>query len=541
MPETHNPVVIDAIAHNVYQTLVDIQQHKRFFLTEKYRNFAWCDRESNFLTWLIPELTNTADRDALILKFIKIIQGFFIPSFLLSPEFCNLIVKIRQIIYPETELKPKDSTNDAIAVLLLDIENLQLDIETEKFLATVCTNPIQVKIAFANWRHLGKLDAELHERGYDLIHVPAGRDNADGKMIAVGLSVREHYPKVREVLVCSSDTVMTNLCNHLQKYGLTVYRVSRMGDHITVSNYQTGKNKTYSTQKPQNIPPLAQCITNLQSIITFEQERTASQWVKLSRISSLYQEKYAIKLSQIVAAHLPGKRARDIFLDTTSVFVVHTPPGHSELYVTLFAATQIKQEIITDAILQTEVKTQSIALSKIDSKADLEQALVNIIQALTSKAPGSYIPISNLGSEFYKHHAEPITKITRRLQLGSKFAKFLQSCSVFKVKQTGKIYEVAIFETLDKSAIAPHSVSDIKSASDLEQALLNILNNLISKSQTKHVPIGSLGVEFHKQYGVTILSIIKRLQLEGNFAKFVKSCSAFKVETLGTEYRVAIA
>src|SRR6476469_6009071 len=134
MPETHNPVVIDAIAYIVYQTLVDIQQHNRFFLTEKYRNFAWCDRESNFLTWLIPELTNTADRDALILKLIKIIRGFFIPSFLLSPEFCNLIVKIRQIIYPDTELKPKNSTNDAIAVLLLDIENLQLDIETEKFL-----------------------------------------------------------------------------------------------------------------------------------------------------------------------------------------------------------------------------------------------------------------------------------------------------------------------------------------------------------------------------------------------------------------------
>ena len=26
---------------------------------------------------------------------------------------------------------------------------------------------------------MGKLDVDFHERGYELIHVPAGRDNAD--------------------------------------------------------------------------------------------------------------------------------------------------------------------------------------------------------------------------------------------------------------------------------------------------------------------------------------------------------------------------
>ncbi|WP_228371539.1 hypothetical protein [Trichormus azollae] len=58
----------------------------------------------------------------------------------------------------------------------------------------------------------------MHERSYDLVHVPAGRDNADGKMIAFGSSIHEVYPHAKEVLVCSSDKVMTNSCKNLQQH-----------------------------------------------------------------------------------------------------------------------------------------------------------------------------------------------------------------------------------------------------------------------------------------------------------------------------------
>ncbi|NJL79942.1 MAG: hypothetical protein HC917_15875 [Richelia sp. SM2_1_7] len=65
-------------------------------------------------------------------------------------------------------------------------------------------------------------------------------------MIAFGSQIDEYYPKVKEVLVCSSDTVMTNLCNHLQQKGLTVYQISQQSSNLTIFNSKT--NETTTTQ-----------------------------------------------------------------------------------------------------------------------------------------------------------------------------------------------------------------------------------------------------------------------------------------------------
>jgi len=190
-------------------------------------------------------------------------------------------------------------TKTGIAVLLLDAENLQLNLEIEKFLTTVCTCPIQIKIAFANWCSMGKIDVDLHGRSYDLIHVPVGKDNADGKMIAFGSSIHEKYPKAREVLVCSSDKVMTNLCNHLQQHGLTVYQVSKQGEDITVLNSYTGELVRLFAHDTPEIPAIAQFIQQIKELIKAEQKRTHSYWVKLATISQEYKNKYKISISPV--------------------------------------------------------------------------------------------------------------------------------------------------------------------------------------------------------------------------------------------------
>ncbi|MDZ8056053.1 MAG: NYN domain-containing protein [Aulosira sp. ZfuVER01] len=155
-----------------------------------------------------------------------------------------------------------------IAILLLDAENLTINPETEKFLTEVCHFPLQVKIAFANWRSISKkIDVELHNSGYDLIHVPAGRDHADGKMIAFGSSIHERYPNAKEVFVCSSDTVMTNLCNHIQQNGLIVYRVSKQGETVTVFNSSTGKSMINIPVLPAKISLIEKLILELKILI----------------------------------------------------------------------------------------------------------------------------------------------------------------------------------------------------------------------------------------------------------------------------------
>jgi hypothetical protein len=227
---TYDTALLNKIASQVCQVIITIHREQPELLLEKYRKVQW---------------QNYSNQSALIAKFTQLLsnqswdelkklqlslKALLLPAALDLPILPELVANIRQqnplISEFNASLIPNTITSllpVGIAGLLLDTENLQISTHTEKFLANVCNCPLQVKIAFANWSNWGKLDIELHERIYDLIHVPAGRDNADGKMIAFGSSVHELYPHGKEVLVCSSDKVMTNSCNNLQQDGLIIY------------------------------------------------------------------------------------------------------------------------------------------------------------------------------------------------------------------------------------------------------------------------------------------------------------------------------
>ena len=326
--------------------------------------------------------------------------------------------------------------------MLLDAENLQLNTNTEKFLTTICHCPLQVKIAFANWSNRGKLDVELHERGYDLIHVPAGRDNADGKMIAVGSSIHERYPHVKEVFVCSSDKVMTNLCNTLQQNGILVYQVSQHGENIKVFNSLTSETINYSLKPVPEIPSIEQFIFQIKGLIKSQQKQTASYWIKLSILSKLFKSKHQLTISQIIAHHFPGKQAKDVFIHYPSEFVVHQIDEKSELYVTLFEHHQSKLENSQDnSQSQTPI---SKVLSPINSPADLEQAIKNILTNLSKVDNQKFVDISILGSKFYQQYGKPITEQIKQLQIGGSFAKFLHSCKSLQIQQVGKKWEVGV-------------------------------------------------------------------------------------------------
>ncbi|WP_445251053.1 MULTISPECIES: IS1/IS1595 family N-terminal zinc-binding domain-containing protein [unclassified Microcoleus] len=155
------------------------------------------------------------------------------------------------------EIAPATTTESGgIAILLLDAENLKLKVNTEQFLAGLCDYPLQVKIAFANWKNpsTSKLDAELYDRGYELIHVPGGANSADGKMIAFGAAILYRYRDVRQVFVCSSDGLLNHLCNQLQNQGLTVFRVRRQNSVLSVENTLTGDTHHYSCEREMEIP-----------------------------------------------------------------------------------------------------------------------------------------------------------------------------------------------------------------------------------------------------------------------------------------------
>ncbi len=172
----------------------------------------------------------------------EVLQNILSSDCVESAAFSKFLLEIQQ----SNGIKPK--LEAGISLLLLDAENLKLDINSELFLASVCKCPLQVKIAFANWRNpsTGKQDIELYNRGYQLVHVPEGKNSADAKMIAFGACVLRYYPTVKEILVCSGDGILNHLCNELQNQGLIVYWVRRQGQNLHIENRNTGKLTNYS-------------------------------------------------------------------------------------------------------------------------------------------------------------------------------------------------------------------------------------------------------------------------------------------------------
>ena len=310
-----------------------------------------------------------------------------------------------------------------------------------KFLSFVSSITRSIKSLYASVNR-GKLDVELHERGYDLIHVPAGRDNADGKMIAVGSSIHERYPNVKEVFVCSSDKVMTNLCNTLQQNGILVYQVSQQGENIKLFNSSTSKTINYSLKPLPEIPSIEQVISQIKGLIKLQQKQTGTSWIKLSILSKLFKNQYQLTISQIIAHHFPGKQAKDVFINYPSEFVVHQIDEKSELYVTLFEHHQPKIEHSQDN-LQAQI-TISEVLSAINSPAELEQTLNTIVTNLTTTDNNKSVDISILGSKFYQEYGKPITEQIKQLNIGGSFVKFLHSCKSLQTQKVGKKWEVSV-------------------------------------------------------------------------------------------------
>ncbi|MDD1427533.1 NYN domain-containing protein [Dolichospermum sp. ST_sed9] len=439
--------LLQKISVEICQSIIAIQQQQPELLIAKYRTINWqiSANKSALSTKFRAILSQTQNWDELLQKLQSSLKAVLVPAAFDSPILSDLIASIHQLNLENPDFNTTHLLQrqfSGIAILLLDAENLQLNTNTEKFLTTICHCHLQVKIAFANWSNRGKLDIELHERGYDLIHVPAGRDNADGKMIALGSSIHERYPNIKEVFVCSSDKVMTNLCNTLQQNGILVYQVSQHGENINVFNSATSKTINYSLKPLPEIPSIEQFILQIKGLIKLQQKQTANYWIKLSLLSKLFKSKHQLTISQIIAHHFPGKKAREIFINYPSDIVVHQIDEKSELYLTLFEHHQPESENSQNNS-QSSTTTSKI-LSTINSSADLEQAISNILTDFGKVDNQKFVDISILGSKFYQQYGNPITEQIKQLQIGGSFVKFLHSCKSLQVQQVGKKWEVGV-------------------------------------------------------------------------------------------------
>ncbi len=336
----------------------------------------------------------------------ELLQTILSPDWLESPVFSQLLLKIQQ----NNEIKHK--LKCGISLLLLDAENLKLDINSELFLASICEYPLRVKIAFANWRNpsIGKQDIELYNRGYQLVHVPEGKNSADAKMIAFGACILRSYPTVKEILVCSSDGILIHLCNELQNQGLIVYWVRRQGQTLHINNRNSGKITDYSLAMATEVTSLekVKVVDTIQDLIKTEQESINARLDSLVDVATLFQEKCNISIQ-----------------DNSS-----QPENEKVISVLDNSFTEPIQE----------VKKEDFG--KVTNGKTLDELLLNILQDIQTNSPQTKLSVSKLGSELRKITGKSPNSIIQELNLGSSFLKYLKSSPTFTLKANGKEYEV---------------------------------------------------------------------------------------------------
>lgn len=329
---------------------------------------------------------------------------------LLSPDWLESDTLNQFIQRFQQKHKIKHHLETKTSLLLLDAENLKLDINCELFLASICDYPLQVKLAFANWRNpsTGKQDIELYKRGYQLIHVPGGKDSADAKMIGFGASVLRSYPTVKEVFVCSGDGILIHLCNELQNQGLIVYWVRRQGQNLQVENRNTGKLTHYSITMSREIPSLEQVVEEIQDLIKNEQNSINTKLQSLATIATLFEERRNLNTN--------------IYQNRPEIEEIVSPTDES-------STQSIKQEEKENFV-------------QIGDRETLDKFLLKIIRDFPINSPKTKLSVSKLGTEIQKITGQSPTSIVKKLKLGSSLTKYLESSPTFILKPSGKEYEV---------------------------------------------------------------------------------------------------
>ena len=356
----------------------------------------------------------------------------------------------------ESAIAPETSTecDRGIAILLLDAENLKLDINTEKFLASLCSYPLQVKIAFANWKNPlgGKLDAELYDRGYELIHVPGGANSADGKMIAFGAAILYRYRDVRQVFVCSSDGLLNHLCNQLQNQGLTVFRVRRQNSVLSVENSLNGDTHHYSCEREMEIPSFEELANQVAELLKAEHKSIEERIARFSSVAEFFQE-----------------RRTAVFPSTTSQAAAQSESAQNEVTPVSeasLAIVAVNQNVAEQNLPEIIAGLNSNAIESLDF---LKTLLLEIIESAKIELKQDAIPVFKIKKDFLAKYQTTADLVVKKL-LGknSSLIKYLQSESgVFQVKLIGQQHQVAIAKN--------SSTSKTHSSAALEASLVKII------------------------------------------------------------------
>lgn len=423
LPLLSTPGLCDRIAYAIAAVVIRVQQTSPEALQARFQTVNLAAKQSQLVAKFSSMLNLCQDFAALKKVTNGILQQLLLPQFFETSEYGALLQRIGALASHSQQFfsngpdqrtllnQPATGEADAIAVLLLDAENIHLPEAAEDWIAQFCHYPLQTKIAVGNWRNLGSRDQTLHQQGYQMIHVPSGKNGADLKMTAVGASLLLFAPKVKEVVVCSSDGDLDHLKQTLSTQGLKVYQVRQQNSSLVLTNGRPQALSTFPLMKPAAVPSLSAGLEFLKTYLTGVSDAP----VLLGVVGAAFRQHFNIPLHQFIVHHGFNQKPK-VFLESQPEFLVALTEANQQPCVSLKPPT---------LPLQPPLESNQEKVNLTPGK--LRNISKGILKRLTQEQAADKIAIEYIASQFFQQYGRPLSEVLRQHGMGKSLPKFFES------------------------------------------------------------------------------------------------------------------
>jgi|GEM_PF-2923505 hypothetical protein len=523
------------ISHLLHTAVTQAQRQQAHLLSEACR--AWLQTTSTEAQKAkFAALLRQQPDDASRFKAVDhILDKLFIPAFKSTKAHGQILQRVEvilsasQLIAPSNQLvKPgqedapecpaAESPDSAWSgLLLVDAENINMPAALEDLLQTIGRYPIRYRLAFGNWRKLGNRDRSFYRRGYQMIHVPPGKNSADIKMSLDASLILLRDPSVREVFICSADSDLLHLAHALLGQGVTPYRVSHNRNGFTILNLASRTKQTFSllqgslesrktliatdpdadlfdTSPGYNMPSLEEMKQWLLDLIWQEQEANPEAPLTVNELGKHFRDCHQISANQALQAN-SGYKNLSQFLVAQDELELHPLPGGKQIAVTLKS---------TDQALEAD---------------PLE------VEDLEAEEPENSMA---------QNHAADESDIATHTAADTHSLELVQTPVVANVQ--GETTDSPGLE-MNYPNVATHAITD---AYSLEQALVGLLWNLSSHQSGGQISLSMLSVYFAHVYNEPMSKVLKRIGEPKSLPKFLAKCRSLRIQRQDSDWQVAL-
>jgi hypothetical protein len=471
-PNPSNPALCEDISQLLHALLIKAQKQNPKLLTEPWQHCLTTASPAMQRARITALLQQQVDAPHSPVAIAHILKQFFIPAFHHSKTYSQALERLQELITAKISQSPAPEpihNSEFTGLLLVDAENINLPAGLENYLKALGHDPIHHRLAFGNWHKLGRRDQEFHQRGYQMVHVPSGKNSADIKMCLYAFLISRWNPSIREVFICSTDTDLLQLGYTLLELGVLPYRITRHRDDLTVINVAEQKTRVISLSQidqkavpidltsdnsatetksvveslanPETVtvPTLDQMQDWLQTLILQEQQANPGQPITISRLGKLFRDRNLISANQALKANSNYKTLKQ-FLSAHPAFDLSPLSGGQPVEVRLTASA-------TEQTLTVQDNSQNISRATtypITNAHALEKALVKLLWSLSSGQSNNQISLSVVGTQFANVYHEPLSKVLKRIGEPKGVPKFLAKCNSLRTQKNGKDWWVTL-------------------------------------------------------------------------------------------------